>query len=292
MRWSLLARAVGGVVCLAGCAALAGIDDGDPHGKAPGDANDGGGNVPLGEGGGPSEGGGFLPDGAPCAAGNAVESAAVLHAQHVQPQAPVKLDGAGDEWACVDRFAFTGGQRVMGLVDGRGVADIAIQWDEQHLYVLANVVTASPTADAGRLQNFNNDSLSVFVVGPTPGTTYTANDHHIAIDSAGLVADYAIGARTSVAGIAAAVSTPVDSGGFLKFTIELQIDASIFRGEALKAADRIGMNFQINDAPDVANHYRVWFVDPAKCTKLASCTVSGTSEPYCDPRCMGEVVLR
>lgn len=290
MGWSLLARSILVVACLAGCAALAGIDDGE----AQGDANDGGMNVPSPEGGGPSEGGGVLPDGAPCTSGNAVESASVLHAQHVQARAPFTLDGAGDEWGCVDRFLFTGGQRVIGLAGGRGIADIAIQWVEQHLYVLANVVTATPTSDAGASQNYTNDSLSVFVVGARPGTTYAATDHHIVIDSAGRVADYGGGgARPGLVGIAAVVRPPVESGPFLRFTIELSVDVSIFRpGARLKAGDSIGMNFQINDAPDVANHYRVWFVDPGTCTPFTPCTVRGTSEPYCDPRCMGQVLLR
>jgi len=33
-------------------------------------------------------------------------------------------------------------------------------------------------------------------------------------------------------------------------------------------------------------------VDPTVCTPFGTCTVQGTSEPFCDPRCTGVVTLR
>src|SRR4029078_2863743 len=134
-----------------------------------------------------------------CSGGIPAESSSRIHAQKVL--AAVTVNGVGDEWDCVDRLDLSAGQRVVGLTARRGVAQIAVQWDEQHLYFLAKMTTASPTPMASRLLNFQNDSLSIFLARPTPGPTYTGDDHQIVIDALGQVADYMVSARTSLAGI-------------------------------------------------------------------------------------------
>jgi hypothetical protein len=291
VRWLVLARGIVGIVargaCLAGCATLAGINDG--AGDKP--AEDAGAATDVD----PSRDGATGPgDDAgtgPCApGGNAAEGASSLHATRVET--PVKVDGDGAEWACVDRLAFTAGQRVVGLSPGRGVADVAMQWDETHLYLWARVTTEPQPGTAPRLTNFNNDSFHLFVSSRNPTQTFSADDHHIAIDVLNQVADYAISTRTSLAGIDAKTGPRTAEGALSTFVVEAKIDAGIIGRTSFAVGDTVRVNFQINDQPDVANNYRVWFRDPAACVSVAGCDRAGGSEPFCDPRCTGTLLLR
>lgn len=297
MRRPLLARNAKLVVTflvtlaagVAGCAAIAGINDGaDKNTVAPTDAA-----VTATVDGASAGDASTSTDGtvAACPApGNAADTATTMHASKVKT--PVVVDGDGVEWACVDRFSFTSGQRVVNLAAGRGVADIAMQWDEQHLYLWASVTTAAPAGTAARATNYQNDSFSFFVSQPTPTNTYTANDHHIVLDSTNLLTDYAIATRTGLAGINGKAGTVHDDGVTLSFVVELQVDASIVGRTAFAAGDTVRVNFQVNDGPSGTPPYRIWMVDPAVCTQFGTCNIQGTSEPYCDPRCTGVVTLR
>ena len=287
MRWLLLARGLSGGVCLVGCATLAGINDGEDR-KISDDAGTVSDQLPSRDDGSTTDdaGPGACPPG-----GNAADSEASIHATKVTKE--VKVDGDGAEWTCVDRLAFTTGQRVVGLAANRGVADVAMQWDETHLYLWAKVRTASPTGNAQRLANFNNDSFHLYVASRTPTQTYTAADHHIVIDPLRQVADYEISTRPGLAGIDATSGLMQDEGGgIISFVVEAKLDAAIIGRTTFAAGDTVRVNFQINDQPDVANNYRIWFRDVAVCTTFATCERAGGSEPYCDPRCTGPVVLR
>lgn len=287
MRWSLLAArciVVGAFAC--GCAAIAGISDNDGSGAAGvSDAGDGSAAQPDGTAPGDT---GFPP----CApGGNAADSPTMIHAPKLK--IPVNVDGDGAEWACVDRLAFTGGQRVVGLAGGNAVADVAIQWDEQHIYFWASVRTSS-TGDngtAGRQGNFNNDSIHLYLSGPSPTITFTGDDHHLVFDYKNQVADYDLAFRQGLGGIAAVVGTPVDANGSLSFVVEARIDSTRIGRPTLKAGDKVRINFQVNDAPGIGGNYRIWFRDTARCTQFPTCTIANGSEPFCDPRCTGEVEL-
>ena len=293
MRWLLLARGFVGGVCLAGCATLAGIHDGEDR-KLADDAGTVADRPPSRDdgGGGGGDGGTDAAGPAPCPpGGNAADSETSIHASRVTKD--VKVDGDGAEWTCVDRFAFTAGQRTVGLAGGRGVADVAMQWDDTHLYLWAKVKTAAPTGNAQRLSNFNNDSFHLYLASRTPTQTYTAEDHHIVIDPLRQVADYAISTRPGLLGIDGTSGVVQDEGGGISsFVVEAKIDAAIIGRTSLAAGDTVRVNFQINDQPDVANNYRIWFRDTAVCTTFAGCEAAAGSVPYCDPRCTGSVVLR
>lgn len=290
MRWHLLARSIVIGVCLAGCATLAGINDGEDNvreGEAgldgPGLSTDEAGTIPEDS----------SPTPSPCApGGNAAESESSLHATKVSPSRPVVVNGEGAEWACVDRLAFTVGQRSVGLAPDRGVADVAMQWDETHLYLWAKVTTESAPGTAARLTNFNNDSFHLFLASTTPKITYTNDDHHIVIDVLGQVADYAIATRTSLAGIDAKAGSRQNAGALSTFVVEAKVDATIIGRTSFAQGDMVRVNFQINDQPDIESNYRIWFRDVAVCTAFGTCDKAGGSEPFCDPRCTGTVVLR
>ena len=288
MGWPLLARCIAVGACLTGCAALAGINDG-AEGSSDGGAPSGeSGVVDTGTSASDAPGGDTG-----CVRRDASESPSLIHAQHLVASAPVMIDGKSDEWGCVDRLSFTVGQRVLGEGTGIGIAQIGVQWDENVLYILGEVTTQAPTSDAGRQQNFQNDSLSIFLAGPTPGATYTANDHHIVIDSIGQVADYMITARTGLAGITGAAGSVSTAANLLHFVVEARVDASILGRTKFAMNDLVRINFQVNDGPSSGTHYRVWFLDKSVCQKITgTCDVQGTSEPYCDPRCTGSVILR
>jgi len=246
VRRSLLARNAKLVVTflvtlaagVAGCAAIAGINDGaDSKNTASTDA------AVTTHIDGPQDDSSTTSDGMVMSCpppGNAQDTATTMHASKVQT--PVVIDGDGVEWACVDRLSLSSGQRVVNLAAGRGIADVAIQWDEQHLYLWASVTTAAPAGTAPRATNYQNDSFSFFVSQPTPTNAYTANDHHIVLDSTNLLTDYAISTRTGLAGINGKAGTIHDDGVTLSFVVELQVDASIVGRAAIAANDKEPVN--------------------------------------------------
>lgn len=277
--------------CVAGCATLAGIDDGN---GAP--SSSGGTELPVrSDGGGPTGEGGVSADGAPsCTPRNAADSTSRLHASKVTLEAPVVVNGDPVEWACVDRLDFSTGGRAIGPADGHDVAEIAMQWDEQHLYLLARVRSDSPGGTATGDQIFKNDSLHLFLAGPDPveNAGYRASDHQTVFDYQGLVADYGGGlTRPGTSGITAETGPFTSQNGVLTFVVEARIDAAIVgRPGGFVQGERVRVNFQIND--NAAAAYRMWFWEAAACAGFGTCNRSGASEPYCDPTCTGEVELR
>lgn len=287
MRWLLVARSVVSASCLVGCATLAGINDGEDRVDTPAEA---GADIDSAVS---TTDSGAADDSsvAPCApGGNAEDSASTLHATKVTTA--VKIDGDGADWGCVDRLAFTTGQQVVGLSPARGVADVAMQWDETHLYLWAKVKTEPQPGTSPRLSNFRNDSFHLYVTSRNPTQTYTLDDHQIVVDALKQVADYAISTRPGLTGIDATAGPSVNEGGLTVFVVEMKVDAGIIGRTSFAQGDTVRVNFQINDQPDVANNYRVWFRDNAVCKKFGGCDKAGGSEPSCDPSCTGTVVLR
>jgi hypothetical protein len=284
--WPLVLRSSVLGAVLSGCALLAGIDDGKGKsgatdaGSAATDAFVQSGDGSVGDEPAPAE----------CMPGSASEDASHIHASKVQGSAPVVIDGAGGEWKCVDTLAFTTGELVVGLGAGRGVANVKMQWDETHLYLLADVTTGSPGGTAAAASNFTNDSFAFYVVSPTPALGYTQNDHHYVIDHKSQVTDYEISTRPAAVGITAQAANVHDDGITLNFTVEARVDAANVGRTAFAKGDVVRVNFQVNDQPDVGNNYRVWFHEAARC--VATAGTCPRAEPYCDPRCTGDVELR
>ena len=186
------------------------------------------------------------------------------------------------------------GGRAVGAAVGHDVAEIAMQWDDQHLYFLARVTTDSPGGTAPRNQNFLNDSVHLYLAGPNPQPSagYRTSDHQMVFDYRNLVTDYQGGlTQPGVAGITATTGPARDENGTLSFVVEARIDAAILgRTMGFQAGDAVRVNFQVNDKADSA--YRIWFWETAVCKGFGACDKSGASEPFCDPHCSGEVALR
>jgi hypothetical protein len=186
------------------------------------------------------------------------------------------------------------GGRVVGAAAGHDIAEIAMQWDEQHLYLLARVTTDSPGGTATGDQIFKNDSLLLFLAGPDPqpAAGYRASDHQMVFDYMSFVADYGGGAtRPTPTGITAKAGPFVSQSGVLTFVVEARVDAAVVgRPGGFTQGERVRVNFQIND--NAATSYRTWFWESAVCVGFGTCNKAGASEPYCDPHCTGEVELR
>jgi hypothetical protein len=287
----LLARSFVLGACVAGCATLAGINDGND-----GPGSSGSVELPVRDGGpGSSEGGASSDALASCTRGNAADGTSRLHAPKVALDAPVNVNGDPAEWACVDRLDFSTGGRAVGPAPGHDIAEIAMQWDELHLYFLARVTTDSPGGTAVGDQIFKNDSVHLILTGPNPqpAAGYRASDHQIVFDYMSFVADYGGGlTRPSTSGVAAAAGPFTSQNGVLTYVVEARIEAAIVgRPSGFKQGERVRLNFQIND--NAAAAYRIWFWESAVCKAFTGCDRgAGASEPYCDPQCTGEVELR
>ena len=288
MRRLLLAWGLVAVACTAACATLAGINDGN---GAPSSGETG---LPVRDGGAPSDGGSDPDALASCPPSSVTSSLSQLHASKVALDVPVTINGDPAEWACVDRLDFSTGGRVVNSATGHDIAEIAMQWDEQHLYLLARVTTDSPGGTGMGDQIFKNDSLHLFLAGPDPqpGAGYRTSDHQIVIDYQSLVADYGGGlTRSGVNGITASAGTFRSQNGVLTFAVEARVDAAIVgRQQGFTKGERVRVNFQIND--NATASYRIWFWESAVCKGFGTCDTAGASLPYCDPHCSGEVELR
>lgn len=289
MRRLLLARSFVLGACVAGCATLAGINDGKD-----GPGSSGNIDLPVRDGSAPSEGGADTDARASCTRGNAADSTSRLHATKVALDAPVVVDGTPSEWDCVDRLDFSTGGRVVGSAAGHDIAEIGMQWDEQHLYVVARVTTDSPGGDSTGNQIFKNDSLHFIVAGPDPqpATLYRASDHQIVFDYQSFVVDYGRGIeRPGASGITAKVGPFMSQDNTITFVVEARVDAAVVgRPGGFTPGERVRVNFQINDG--AATAYRIWYWEGAVCTGFTGCNAGGVSDPYCDAHCTGEVELR
>ncbi len=288
MRCFLLALSFGVGAGALGCATLAGINDGTS-----GAPDSGGVDLPVRDGGRAGDAGAD-PDASPsCPPGKVTSSTSLLQASKVSIDAPVTVNGDPAEWACVDRLDFSTGGRVVGPAAGHDVAEIAMQWDEQHLYLLARVTTDSTGGTSTGNQIFKNDSIHLFVAAPDPqpNAGYRPSDHQIVFDYMSFVADYGGGAsRAGTDGIMATTGPFNSQGGVLTFVVEARIDAAVVGRSAFVQGERVRVNFQIND--NAAATYRIWFFDAAVCKAFGTCDTGGASLPFCDPHCSGEVELR
>jgi hypothetical protein len=70
--------------------------------------------------------------------------------------------------------------------------------------------------------------------------------------------------------------------------------ASIVGRSGFARGDRVRVNFQVNDGTPPSNTvgYRIWFHNGSVCSPRVDCFIASASEPFCDPRCTGEVELR
>lgn len=290
MRFGLRAYAAIVSACLAGCALIAGLDD--SKGDA-GPVDAGGDRITQGEG------GPILVDGAPCEPKELPEST-VPEIAHVSADEPITIDGNPKEWGCVDRLVISQGDRRVDTASGAGLARIALQWDEEFLYLTAKVTTSPPNGTAGADLNYKNDSFHWLVMGPAPGTEYTAQDHHITIDVFGQATDFSdvAGIRPNLDGIVAKATgvSPGPTAELQTFDVEIRATAKTLGRTTFRAGDIVQMNFQINDGPPAAGKtapaYRIWFLDAGTCPITTACNVLGTSEPYCNPRCTRGLRLR
>jgi len=290
VRFGLRTHAVAVLVGLAGCASIAGLDDDDSAAR-PLEAGAGD-RVVQGEG-------GVLPgDAGPACESKELPETTLPEIVPVRAETPVTIDGDAKDWSCVDRLAFTTGDRRVDLTAGRGVARIALQYDADKLYVFATVTTARPSGTAEARANFQNDSFHLYAMGPNPSAEYTAEDHHITVDVLGQVTDFSdvAGIRPNLNGIAGAVSAvrPGPAPDLQTFDVEISLTATVLGRTSFQSGATVLMNFQVNDGPPVSNKlgYRVWFLNDATCPVTTDCDVLANSEPYCNPRCARALKLR
>lgn len=290
MRFGLRAYAALALVCLAACASLAGLDDEGSAGK-PVDAGAGD-RVVQGEG-------SVLPaETGPACESKELPETTLPEIVPVRVETPITVDGDAKEWSCVDRLAFTTGDRRVDLTAGRGVARIALQYDADKLYVLATVTTARPSGTADARASFQNDSFHLYAMGPSPSAEYTAEDHHITVDVLGQVTDFSdvAGIRPNLNGIAGAASPvrPGPSPDLQTFDVEISITATALGRTSFQSGGAVLVNFQVNDGPPVSNKlgYRVWFLNDSTCPTTTDCNILMNSEPYCNPRCTQALKLK
>lgn len=211
---------------------------------------------------------------------------------------PPEIDGVFDDWGCADKLSIGAGALERDGIPATSTADVAIMWDDVHLYFWAKVTVENPS-NTFSADLYANDSVHLFVAADMPGEDYRIYDHQLVFDVRRQVADFGDVAPTrrgtgdGILGVTAKIGQAVVSGTTSTFEVEARLDAGILNRQRFERGDRIRVNFQVNDgAPNTTTGYRIWFHSAAVCQAHTNCSFSGSSEPYCDPRCTGEVTLQ
>jgi hypothetical protein len=270
------------------CAALAGLEEPSADPPAP----------PAAEAGAPEAA--AADTGIACAPGATFNDGhGLTHAERALPVPTI--DGDGADWRCAERFLVPPSDRARLGIPAASRMEVALQWDDEHLYFWARAETTEGS-NAAVAEIYRNDSVHLYVARPMTNAIYAATDRHFVFDVRRQVAEFGDIGETrgngdAIVGLRAKVGESVASGGRTFFEVEAAIDAVSIGRPRLSRGDRVRVNFQLNDATpgDPTPGYRVWFIDAGACgVNASSCDhdLLGTSEPYCDPRCTGEVELR
>lgn len=303
MRRPLLARNAKLVVTffvtaaagVAGCAAIAGINDGADGTKPSSDAatsDDATTRVVEG---------GVAADGAtPCVAKSTLQPTGVIHAQ--QAMTPPVIDGKFDEWTCIDRIDVGQGVLNKGMPAGSQRVEFAMQWTPTDLYFYAHPVTAAPGFDNVGDQIFANDSVHLIIgrdPAPTASGSYRTGDHQLTFDYKGEFGDYVNGTYKGST-VAAVALADAPAAGTIDFQVEARITALSLGLTKFSAGQKLVINLMLVDATAMnAIGFRLWRLPPkATCpcdstTDPGSCCARTGSQdsPTCDIRCTDSLQL-
>ncbi len=279
MAWPLFPRAILAGLCLAGCAAIAGVGDGDTIVESPG-AGDGAAEAGASEG-------GITGDGAACAPRRITSINGVISAKRavVTP----KVDGDLGEWACVDRIDVGQGAIQLGMPGGTPQSvEFAFQWTETDIWFYAHAVTAQPGYDNANAALYANDSVHL-VIGAgdvRAGGAYRANDHQITFDHDGRFADYRSGTWVSTTKIDARVVAKKGSAA-IDFQVEARLPASLLGVADFASGRKLLVNVQLVDGKGGDGvGVRVWRTPACGCQTGGCCNALGTVDsPTCNMKC-------
>jgi hypothetical protein len=278
---------------IAGCAAIAGINDGaEKKSVAATDASTPGAdaNVSVTEG-------GVTADGAACMAKSTQQPTGPVHA--LQAGVVPVIDGRFDDWACVDRIDVGQGVVNKGIPASDRV-EFAIQWTPTDLYFYAHPVTTAPGFEHMGNQIFANDSVHL-IIGrdppPTASATFRAGDHQFTFDYRGRNGDYVNGTfQGNTMGAVASAGTSND----IDFQLEAKISAASLGVPGFSAGQKLVVNVMLVDSTsDTAVGFRIWRMPPiATCPcdapgdPNACCArIGGQDSPTCDIRCTNTLQL-
>ena len=277
---------------VAGCAAIAGINDGADSTKPSGDA------ATVDEGKMPFVEGGTGDGGTPCVPKSTIQASGPIHAPPATTEPAI--DGKFDEWACIDRIDIGPGAVNKGMPAGSQRVEFAMQWTPTDLYFYAHPITNAPGFDNTGSQIYANDGVQLMIgrdPPPTASGTYRTGDHQLTFDYKGRFGDYVNGmyVGSSVAAVASA-----DTATTVDFQVEARITALSLGLTKFTSGQKLIVNIMLVDATAMnAFGFRIWRLpsktvcpcdsttDPNSC-----CARIGTQDtPTCDIRCTDSLVL-
>jgi endo-1,4-beta-xylanase len=207
----------------------------------------------------------------------------VGHVDVPQTAAAPEIDGE-IEAGWQDAAAVTTEVRVEGSAEG-AKADVRLLWDEQRLYVLAEV--ADPQLNADNSNAWEQDSVEIFVdPGNTKSGAFKPEDGQYRINFQN---HQSISGDPAVIGDNLTSAAAVVDGGYV---IEASVD---IEGGVPAAGSFIGLELQINDATDgVRTAVHTWhdptgqsFQDTSRWGVARLVAGSGEPEPTCDTTVTG-----
>lgn len=244
-----------------------------------------------------------LPDGGPDPCGTEVDSSfgtdggarPVFCAIHKH----LTIDGDLGDWAGVPFFPLNQRTAASVLGDGMFTADasvddadssamIALQWDQQYLYVAAAVTDDVRALHPTMADYFQDDCFQLYLDGNHDrAVTFDADDLDLLVRADNAAEQYDLATGMDIAGApAGTLSATRDAGVAASWNIELAIPWTRLGPLPPAPQRRVGIDIIVDDDDDlmmpVRKHYLILFQNS---------TEMGCAEPYCSTTSFGDAVL-
>jgi hypothetical protein len=274
-------------IAAAGCAALAGLED-----PLPAEQTEQPVNPP------PSRSDPDPPTPTKTECSPAIKPPVTDGAFHVAPLSGKEpaIDGAFDDWACIDRTELGRGVWTTAKFPETSNARIAFRWTPQALYFHASIETTTPGFE--KVEGFSNDSLNLFIGPPNPGIKFRTTDHQFSFDHLGKVSHYISGLRQPLPPTIQPIMKATTSDTRLLFELEARIEPALIGAQTFEKGQHYTLGLQLHDRlVDTGSvEWRTWYrgalcgcstTDPACC----NANTGNKNLIACDLRCTGELVL-
>lgn len=210
------------------------------------------------------------------------------------------IDGAFDDWACVPRRDLGKGSWTTASFPAEAKAEVAFRHTPGALYFYASITTTTPGFE--NAQGFANDSINLYLGPPNPTAAFRPSDHQFAFDHEGKVSHYINGTNQPLPASVKASMRVRTEGTLLVFEVEARFEPKVFPNvPAFERGQTFTLGLQLHDRIPTDSgvgriEWRNWFRSPAcGCNTADSicCSASTGNKNLiaCDFRCTGSLAL-
>jgi len=209
----------------------------------------------------------------------------------------ITLDGLLEDWGCTPFVHLTSTLAGYAQTNGANatvlVADFAVLWDDEFLYVAARITDPS-VLGSDPTNPFLNDAIEIYVAGDTPNGDYGPATHRYVVDHENLAVEYQYRGTPPMTPsppgfLSAAQATPTG------YAIEVRIAASAIGATTLASGKTMGFDFALDDGDGTQQQVTLVWINAdapaASCSCAQCCCLVPSPLPFCDTRRFGKLTL-